>query len=286
MTNTLQLGLLGNNIDRSRMKNLIELLGELNDLDVTYRLMDLAARPAPVSIAEELTRCRTEGFRGVNVTHPYKRDAFHHVTTMPHFPKGLTSVNTVLFDTDKNLADNTDYSGCVRAFRNQFGDAFKPGKVLMLGAGGVGVAIAYALQRLGVGELILHDKNQEPAEALVGRMQEAGFTARLAGADLIAEMTEIDGLINATPIGMFQYPGNPFPEAGFDAQRWAFDAVYTPENTEFLQQCRNRDIVTLSGFQLFLYQGLDAFHHFTGITVDAAVAKTEFLRRHPLEMAT
>lgn len=285
MANTLQLGLLGNNINRSRMKNLIELLGEMNDLDVTYRLIDLACRPAPASIAEELTRCRIEGFRGVNVTHPYKRDAFHHVTTMPHFPKGLTSVNTVLFNTDNNLADNTDYSGCIRAFRNQFGDAFTPGRVLMLGAGGVGVAIAYALQRLGVDELVLHDKKQELAEVLVGQMQVAGFTARLAGTDLVAEMAQADGLINATPIGMFQYPGNPFPQAGFGPQRWAFDAVYTPENTALLQQCRNRNIATLSGFRLFLYQGLDAFHHFTGITVDAAAAETEFLKRHPLEMA-
>jgi shikimate dehydrogenase len=285
MANTLQLGLLGNNINRSRMKNLIELLGELNDLDVSYRLMDLAARPAPVRIADELKRCRAEGFRGVNVTHPYKRDAFHHVATMAHFPKGLTSVNTVLFNTDKNLADNTDYSGCIRAFHSQFGDGFTAGKVLMLGAGGVGVAIGYALLRLGLDELVLHDTKQDLAEALVGQMQVAGFTARLAGANLVAEMAQADGLINATPIGMFQYPGNPFPQAGFGPQRWAFDAVYTPENTEFLQQCRNRKIATLSGFRLFLYQGLDAFRHFTGITVDAAAAEAEFLKRHPLELA-
>ena len=100
---------------------------------------------------------------------------------------------------------------------------------------------------------------------------------------LVAEMRQADGLINATPVGMFQYPGNPFPEDGFKNQYWTFDAVYTPENTEFLDQCRRRGIKTLSGFYLFLFQGLDAFKHFTGITAKAKTAEPIFLERFPLE---
>ena len=283
MSETIQLGLLGNNLGRSRAKNLHELLGEIYGLAVVYTPIDLLARKRPVSIAQEFERCHDEGFRGVNVTHPYKKEAFAHVTTLDGFPAGLTSVNTVLFTPEGMVADNTDYSGCVRAFRHQFGDNFAPGRVLMLGAGGVGLAIAYALKTLGAQELVLADTAPALAEELAAQLNDETMRVRLAGHDLVQEMAQADGLINATPIGMFQYPGNPFPAGGFGGQRWAFDAVYTPENTEFLGRCRELQIATLSGFSLFLFQGLDAFHRFTGIVAEAEEVTSRFLARFPLE---
>jgi shikimate dehydrogenase len=283
MPQTIKLGLLGNNLGRSRAKDLNELLGELHGLNVTYEPMDLIDRPGNVSIKQELERCRDLGFRAVNVTHPYKREAFSCVSTMKHFPDGLTSINTVLFNDGQMLADNTDFSGCCRSFRNLFGSGFKPGRVLMLGAGGVGVAIAYALKEIGAEELVIFDINKDISTDLVEQFQGARTSIRLAEPDLIDEMEQADGLVNATPIGMFQYPGNPFPIAGIKSQSWAFDAIYTPENTEFLDVCRKRRIETLSGFYLFLYQGLDAFKHFTGIDAAAEDVEPIFLKRYPLE---
>lgn len=284
MSQILQVGLLGDNIGRSRVKALHELLGELYDIKINYRLMDLADQPKPVSIIQELKRCQKEGFIGVNVTHPYKKQAFKHVTTFDHFPQGLTSVNTVLFDGDKLMADNTDYSGFCRAYSHQFGTDCTPGKVLMLGAGGVGVAIGFALKKLGVDELLIHDKVEESAQDLAQLLRTRGVNTKvLKDQNVITEMQQADGLINATPLGMFQYPGNPFPLDGFTSHQWAFDAVYTPERTEFLSVCRKKGIDTLSGFQLFLYQGLDAFKHFTGVIPDAEKVEPIFLKRYPLE---
>jgi shikimate dehydrogenase len=93
-------------------------------------------------------------------------------------------------------------------------------------------------------------------------------------------MSDADGLINATPVGMFQYPGCVFPASRLNVQRWAFDAVYTPEHTEFMAGCRARGIPTLSGFKLFLYQGLDAWKHFTGSSADAGSIERAFLQRY------
>jgi len=283
MSETIRLGLLGNNLGRSRAKNLHEMLGGFYGLNVIYEPIDLIDRPAPVVIEQELKRCQKLGFRGVNVTHPYKRDAFDCVTTMSRFPAGLTSVNTVLFNGDTLLADNTDFSGCCRGFEKLFNKRNRPGRVLILGAGGVGVAIAYALREASAEELIIHDIDEHLAKNLAGQLDGRQMTARVAEPNLSIEMEGVDGLINATPVGMFQYPGNPFPAAGIKNQSWAFDAVYTPENTEFLRTCRKQNIKTLSGFYLFLYQGLDAFRHFTGIDADAAQVETAFLERFPLE---
>ena len=282
MSATIQLGLLGNGLERSRARDLHEMIGELLGLPVAYRPMDLAGR-ARVSIADELGRCAAEGFTGVNVTHPYKPAAHAAVGYAPGLPSGLTSINTVLFRRERMVGANTDCSGFRRAFRARFGAAAAPGRVLMLGAGGVGRAIAFALAELGASGLVVYDLLPGAAARLIDEMRATGLDLREAQTDLEAETAAADGLVNATPLGMFQYPGCAFPVAALGGQRWAFDAVYTPENTGFLAACRRRGIDTLSGFGLFLYQGLDAFELFTGVEPDARAIEAAFLERYPLE---
>lgn len=280
MKKELKLGLLGNGISKTQSKKLHELIGELYDLDATYHLMDLEKKEN-VNIFDELKRCEAEGFHGVNVTHPYKIEAFKNVELMENFPKGLTSINTVVFK-DKIIADNTDYLGFVQAYKMQFPNQ-KPGTVLMLGSGGVGLAIGFGLYTLGASELVIFDMNEKAAQSLVDTLNEIGFNARLAKDEIKTEMLNADGLINATPIGMFQYPGCAFPKDGFLNQKWSFDAVYTPVNTEFLQTCKEHNIKTISGFKLFLYQGIEAFKRFSGIDVDGEKIEQAFLEKYPLE---
>jgi shikimate dehydrogenase len=235
MRKIIQLGLLGKGIGRSRVKVLHELLGNLYGLKIHYRLMDLADRPGPVSLLEELRRCKAEGFTGVNITHPYKREGFKEVSPLRRFPEGLISINTVLFRKNAFYGDNTDYSGFCKAYVHRFGTDRKPGKVLMIGAGGVGLAIAFGLKYLGVAELVIYDTVESSMADLVQLMRRHGIQCRATSKQqLIEEMRQAEGLVNATPVGMFQYPGNPFPPEGFVNQKWAFDAVYTPENTPFL----------------------------------------------------
>lgn len=279
---TLKLGLLGNNLSRSRAQDLHQMIGELVDVRVTYTPMDLESRGA-VTIDAELRRCAGEGFDGVNITHPYKSGAFAAVANTAALPPGLTTINTVRFDDGNMTGFNTDYSGFVRAFRAVMGADARPGRVLMLGCGGVGKAIAFALTILGATELAVHDVRAVQAMSLIDELARSGLPVRLAGADLARETVDADGLVNATPTGMFRYPGCAFPESAIGGQQWAFDAVYTPENTAFLDACRKRGVATLSGFKLFLYQGLDAFEVFSGIALDADRIESEFLRRFRLE---
>lgn len=282
MRSEFKLGLLGNGIGRSRAKSLHEMIGRLYGLDVSYTPMDLAEKKS-VNICEELSRCRDEGYRGVNVTHPFKMEAFKCLDACTGIPEGMSTANTVLFEERQLMGSNTDYSGFCRAFRTHFGEDQSPGKVLMLGTGGVGLAIAFGLLSLGMHELVVYDKNTQAAHDLLQSMPDTACVLRVIPVSaVIEEMQSADGLINATPVGMFQYPGNAFPDAGFAHQKWAFDAVYTPVNTAFLERCRSSGIDTLSGFHLFLYQGLDAFRLFTGVAVDADRVETAFLQEYPI----
>ncbi len=281
MADVIKIGLLGKGIAKSQSKNLHELLGELYDIPVTYHSLDMAKRSGLISVHNELKKCWNQGYRGINVTHPYKREAYAEVKPLAHLPKAITSINTVLFEPEGLLGDNTDFSGFMQAYQNRFGRDDQPGRVLLFGAGGVGVAIALALFHLGASEIIIHDTCRESAETLVLLLSSIGGVVRVAGSDLAGEMQQVHGLVNATPIGMYQYPGNPFPVAGMGEQKWAFDAVYTPEETEFLAECRKRYISIFSGFHLFLYQGLHAFRLFTEIEPNPIKVEREFLRRFP-----
>jgi shikimate dehydrogenase len=82
--------------------------------------------------------------------------------------------------------------------------------------------------------------------------------------DIAATLAGADGVINCTPVGMSGRPGSAIPAHLLGGRRWAFDAVYTPADTEFLRAARAAGLETLSGYELFFQQGIKAFELFTG----------------------
>jgi shikimate dehydrogenase len=77
-----------------------------------------------------------------------------------------------------------------------------------------------------------------------------------------------DGLVNCTPLGMAGQPGSAVPADLMDGATWAFDAVYTPVETAFLDDARAAGLAVMSGYELYFHQGVDAFRLFTGHAVD------------------
>lgn len=271
----IQLGLIGEGISRSSAPRLHEFLGKMHGLLVSYVRIDSKEIPAFV-FPEALKKCGESGFRGVNVTHPFKERVRSLIEVPDPDVARIGAINTVVFEPGPSRGFNTDFSGFYGAFRHRFGDA-SPGKVLIVGAGGVGRAMSFSLARLGADEIWLYDIDAQHAGGLSKTLKEAGInTTVIAQDDFGSAVREADGLINGTPIGMWTNPGNPFPADAIGGQRWAFDAVYTPIETEFLQAAKAGSLDIMSGYDLFLFQGFDAFEIFTGIRVDPTVAMAEF----------
>lgn len=262
---TIQLGLFGAGIGKSRASRLHEIAGRLCGLRVNYTLFDLDRLGAD-AFETELRRRSEEGFCGVNVTHPVKEQAAKLVPIPDKIIRRLGAINTVRFS--DNTGYNTDYTGFIKAFRERFGTAH-PGRVLMLGAGGVGKAVAFALAALGPGAQIdLVDKDESKARALATELRAEGVVCRVHPVAHLADLWEVDGLVNCTPLGMHQYPGSAMPLELIGPQRWAFDAVYTPIETPFVQTARAKGLEVLTGYELFFHQGVDAFKLFTGCDVN------------------
>lgn len=266
----IELGLVGRGITRSQAPRLHEVAASICGLDLTYCLFDLG-EDEPVSFEQKIEELAARGLRGVNVTHPFKERAGAMVDIPDAGTRSIGAVNTIRF-TDSS-GHNTDYSGFMKAFRNQFGRA-SPGSVLMLGAGGVGRAVAFGLATMDPDVCLrIVDLDAEKAEGLASELKAVNVDCTAHPRAELAGLSEVDGLVNCTPLGMYQYPGSAFPDPLFQGQRWAFDAVYTPIDTPFLNQARASGLEVLTGYELYFYQGVDAFEIFTGAAVDPVLLR-------------
>ena len=266
MVADIHLGLIGDNIAKSQAPRFHRLAGAQNGKKVVYD------RLVPADLNEEFdalfARLGPDGYRGVNVTYPYKERAAAKVKVDDPLVRAIGAVNTVLFDDGGPHGFNTDYSGFVAAYRHIRGAAH-PGPVLMIGAGGVGKAVAFGLVALGLTDLRIAERDLPKAEALARALRavKPGLTVT-TGTDATQLAKGADGLINCTPVGMVGYDGTPLARPHMTGAKWCFDAVYTPIDTQFLQDAGAEGLQIITGYELFFGQGVDAWAIFSGLPLN------------------
>ncbi|MFD1797006.1 shikimate dehydrogenase [Paracoccus aurantiacus] len=275
MTQALHLGLIGDNILRSRSPLLHRLAGEQNGVEVTYDR--LIPRDLGKDFDSVFETAAASGYRGVNVTYPYKELAAKKVSMDDPLVRAIGAVNTVLFDKGGPKGLNTDYSGFIAAYRNLRGDV-APGVSCLIGTGGVGRALAFGLLALGASEIRLVDRDGAKAEALAADLQAVRDAPPVCvSTDPVAAAEGAAGLLNGTPLGMVGHAGTPLPASAIEGAKWAFDAVYTPPMTQFLSDATAAGLQVISGEELFFYQGVHAWGHFAGMPLDEARLRADLL---------
>lgn len=260
---TWRLGLIGGNIAASRSPVLHTVCALSVGGNASYDLIIPAERGR--SFADLLIQCAASGFDGVNVTYPHKEEAAALVPAGDPVVAAMGSSNTIRFTPEGPRAFNTDYTGFMAAFRACFADC-APGRVLVIGTGGVGRAVAFGLAALGAAEIVLHDADLAKVVSLSRAIavQFPDVTVRAAAPGQLADLSGLEGVVNCTPLGMVGRPGSPLPEAVSGTPVWAFDAVYTPADTLFRKQVERLGAAFLSGYDLYFHQGVQAFEIFTG----------------------
>lgn len=264
----IRLGLIGDNIATSRAPELHRVCGKLSGLAVTYDL--LVPRDLNLDFDGVFDGAEKEGYRGLNITYPYKETVVGRLAVDDASIKAISACNTVVFERPRPRGANIDYTGFIGAYRRSYGTA-SPGVVAMAGSGGVGKAVAFALAQLGAKALHLFDIERTKSERLKQALAGVFPAIAVRIATSIEEACDgADGLINCTPLGMERIGGTAFPPGMLTRKRWAFDAVYTPDETEFIRDARGAGVEVMTGYELYFFQGVDAFRIFTGFDVDAA----------------
>ncbi len=273
MTSTQQsilVGLIGAGIQASRTPAMHEREGAEQGLRYTYQLIDLeklgvGAKALPDLIAD----AERQGFAGLNITYPCKQSVIPLLTALSEDARALGAVNTVVLRDGQRIGHNTDWWGFAESFRRGMTGA-KLDRAVQLGAGGAGAAVAHAALTLGIGHLTLFDIEQRRAEQTTASLASRFGEGRVAaGTDLPNAIAQADGLIHATPTGMVKHPGLPLPAALLRQQLWVAEIVYFPLETELLRTARQLGCRTLNGGGMAVFQAVEAFRLFTGITPDA-----------------
>lgn len=268
--NAVQVGLIGAGIQASRSPHLHECEARAAGFALQYRLLDLELLKADVTaLPELLAQAQAQGLAGVNITHPCKQAVLPLLDELSEEAAVIGAVNTVVFRAAKRIGHNTDCFGFAASFRR--GLANVPlRRVVLLGAGGAGSAVAVAALQMGVEQLAIYDADEARARVLASRLQNFYAKDRVgAKNDLVAAMTEADGLIQATPVGMLGHPGLPLPLQLLRPDHWVAEIIYFPLETELLRHARQLGCRTLDGGGMAVFQAAEAFRLFTGVTPDS-----------------
>ncbi len=255
-------GLIGEGIGPSRSPDMHEAEAQALGLRLVYKLIDLQRLGVGVE-AVEMT-----GFAGVNVTHPCKQAVIPHLTSLSDDARALGAVNTVVLKDGARVGHNTDWYGFAAAFKLRMQEA-SLARVVQLGAGGAGAAVAYATLKMGAGYLTIIDADPARAQGLADKFGALFGAGKISAASRPDEaMKTASGLINATPIGMAAHPGLPLEAGLLRADLWVAEVVYFPLQTALLQAARALGCRVVDGGGMAVFQAAEAFRLITGFEPD------------------
>ncbi len=259
----LQAGLIGAGIQLSSSPSIHIEEGIGQGLQVNYELFDFDLIPGgPSRLGAVLEKAERKGFRGVNVTYPSKQAVIPLLHDLSPEARALHSVNTVLFRDGKRIGHNTDWWGFAESFKRDMSDAPRE-DVVLVGAGGAGAAVGYAILKMGSKRLTVHDTEISRSNALANRLAELFPNREVRVAhDLVTALANTQGLVHATPTGMRKHPGLPVPAESLRPHLWVAEIVYVPLVTELLEVARRQGCRTLDGGGMAVYPGCNGFQAF------------------------
>jgi shikimate dehydrogenase len=264
----LLLGLIGAGIQASRSPLMHEREAAAHGVHCLYQRLDLERIPEHADALPWLLEAAERvGFAGLNITHPCKQSVMVHLTSLSEDARGVGAVNTVVFRDGRRDGHNTDWWAFRASMQAGLPDADLT-HVVQLGAGGAGAATAYAVLQMGATQLEIIDLDPARAETLASRLAER-FPGRVrTSRDVTGALSVATGLVHATPTGMAAHPGLPLDAALLRRELWVAEVVYFPLETELLRAARARGCRTLDGSGMALWQAVEAFRLFTGLTAD------------------
>ncbi len=254
-----QYAVMGNPIAHSKSPHIHALFATQTGQNLEYR----AILVEPGGFAAAARAFRAAGGKGLNVTVPFKQDAWVFADILSARAERAGAVNTLIFDSTGVRGDNTDGPGLVRDLTVNHGYALAGRRILLLGAGGAARGVLQPLLLEQPAQLVI--ANRTPGKALelslrfsdLGRVSGCGF-AELAG-------RQFDLIINATAAGLSD-AAPPLPEGVLAADGWCYDLMYGSEPTAFVRWGQEQGAAqSLDGLGMLVEQAAQSFYLWRGI---------------------
>ena len=221
------------------------------------------------NVKDALAGMRALGnFRGMSITIPHKTDAMKHVDEIDPADRAIGSINTVICENGRLIGSGTDGPGALKALSDAGVDVDGK-KILMIGAGGAGRAIAFTLAlKARPSSITLLDLDKTVLDRLASDLTAGSETIIIShlfsDEALAAAMAQADLVIHSTPVGMHPHEERSLvPVNLFRPDQTIFDVVYTPLKTRLLKDAAAAGLETISGVEMFINQAVLQFEKFT-----------------------
>jgi shikimate dehydrogenase len=218
-------------------------------LNWCYQLFEFEAIEKAVQYLKSL-----DDLEGFNITIPHKKNIIPFLDSIDTAAASIGAVNCVRLVQQKWIGYNTDYIGFKQSFSNFIGSSIdnKNNKALVLGNGGSAAAVFYALQTMGIPFTIVSRQANNSTRHL------NTISYETLNETIIAHHTFI---INTTPLGTYPNINEcaAIPYYAITAQHYAYDLVYNPEETLFLQQCAQQGAQIKNGYDMLALQAEESW---------------------------
>ena len=233
-------GLIGQTLTHSFSKKYFSEKFAAEGIDGSYELFEL---PEITDLQNLLGS--GQALRGLNVTIPYKQEVIPFLDQLSVAAREVGAVNTIAFRDGELIGYNTDIIGFQRSLLENWEEEL-PKAALILGTGGASKAVRYVLQHLGIPEASIWQASRKPTEA-----QHIAYSSLR---DL--DWKEVRWVINTTPLGTYpntaEKPDIPYEK--LSTGHLAFDLVYNPPVTGFLESAALCGAKTVNGYDMLVYQ--------------------------------
>lgn len=254
-----QYAVMGNPIAHSQSPRIHALFATQTGQRLEYR----AIRVEPGGFAVAARAFRDAGGKGLNVTVPFKQDAWVFADLLSARAERAGAVNTLSFEPTGARGDNTDGPGLVRDLKINHGCVLAGRRILLLGAGGAARGVLQPLLAERPAQLVIANRTASRAAELALRFGDLGPVTGCGFADLAGR--SFDLVVNATAAGLSDAVP-PLPDGVLAADGWCYDLMYGREPTTFVRWGWERGAVqSLDGLGMLVEQAAEAFHLWRGV---------------------
>ena len=243
----------GNPIDHSLSPALHNYWIKSNAIDAIYEKQKLNED----ELEQLILQVKEKKINGVNVTVPFKRAVIPFLDQLSDEAEKTQSVNTIYLNENKLTGHNTDIIGFEMSLKN-FKYDLNNKEVFILGAGGVVPSIIFALIKMGASKIIVTNRTKEKVDNLKNLFQNIEIVNW-------GEVPNFDMIVNATSVGLKKEDNINIDFSLVGKDKFFFDVIYNPNETNFLKIGKNSGNLTLNGKMMFIYQAFSAFRIWHGV---------------------
>jgi shikimate dehydrogenase len=254
---------IGNPIAHSKSPQIHQAFAKQTGQDISYK-----AILAPLDEFEvTVRRLIDDGYKGVNVTVPFKLQAFLLSDSLSPQAQSADAANTLILNRKNIQGHNTDGIGLINDITKNLGVALKGKRILLLGAGGAAEGVFQPILEQKPEMLVVANRTLDKAQKMVKKSPK-----KASAINFEALQGQFDIVINATSTGLSD-TALPISNTIFAKGCLAYEMMYGHE-TPFMEQARKNGAQVVDGLGMLVEQAAEAFYIWRGVRPQTAPVMT------------